>query len=61
MAICSFCSRSVEKGTGIMYVQNDGKILNFCAGKCQKNLLKLNRKPGNFKWAQRMKAKTKHD
>ena len=59
MTTCSFCSRSVEKGTGIMYVQNDGKILNFCAGKCQKNLLKLNRKPGNFKWAQHIKAKSK--
>ncbi len=57
MATCTFCARNVEKGTGIMYVQSDGKILNFCSGKCQKNLLKLNRNPGKFKWAQHKKAK----
>lgn len=51
MVSCSFCSTNIEKGTGTIYVKNDGKILNFCSNKCQKNMLKLNRKARNFKWA----------
>ncbi|MCX6819178.1 MAG: 50S ribosomal protein L24e [Candidatus Aenigmarchaeota archaeon] len=52
MAKCSFCSKSIEKGTGKMLVQKTGKIFWFCSKKCEKNLVKLNRDPRNFKWAQ---------
>lgn len=50
MASCSFCGAEVEKGTGVMFVQNDGKILNFCSRKCEKNMLKLGRKAREQKW-----------
>ena len=50
MAKCSFCGNNIAKGTGKMFVYADGKILNFCSSKCEKNLLKLNRKPRKFKW-----------
>jgi len=36
----------------MMYVKNDGKILWFCGTKCEKNLLKLKRKPIATKWSQ---------
>ena len=50
MVSCSFCGKVVPKGTGKMFVKKDGKILYFDSSKCEKNLLKLNRKPRNFKW-----------
>ena len=50
MAKCTFCGHEIHKGTGIMFVQNDGKILHFCSSKCEKNQLKLKRKPRKFKW-----------
>jgi large subunit ribosomal protein L24e len=51
MAKCSFCGKLIEKGTGILYVKKDGKVLYFDKRKCEKNMLKLKRKPVNFKWA----------
>ncbi|MEM2115641.1 MAG: 50S ribosomal protein L24e [Candidatus Woesearchaeota archaeon] len=47
---CSFCGREFQKGTGLMYVLNDGKILYFCSSKCRKNHLKLSRNPVKLKW-----------
>ncbi len=44
MVKCSFCGNEIEQGTGKIYVQIDGKILNFCSMKCEKNELKLKRK-----------------
>ena len=53
MVECTFCGKEIEKGTGKIYVYKSGKIVNFCSMKCEKNLLKLNRKPENFKWAKK--------
>ena len=50
MAKCNFCGNQLEKGTGKMYVFKSGKFVYFCSTKCQKNTLKLNRKPVNYKW-----------
>ena len=50
MVKCSFCQKSIEKGTGKMFVYASGKIINFCTNKCEKNLLKLKRKPLKVKW-----------
>jgi len=47
---CTFCGTNIETGTGKMYVKKDGKIYYFCSSKCEKNLLKLKRKPRNIKW-----------
>lgn len=50
MPRCSFCNINIEKGTGLMYVLKTGRVYNFCSKKCEKNLLKLKRKPSKFKW-----------
>ena len=41
MAKCSFCNSNIERGTGFIYVLNEGKVLDFCSRKCEKNLFKL--------------------
>ncbi|MBD3203472.1 50S ribosomal protein L24e [Candidatus Woesearchaeota archaeon] len=50
MATCSFCKENIEKGTGKMFVKKDARILYFCSRKCEKNLLKLKRKPRTTRW-----------
>ncbi|MDD5178476.1 MAG: 50S ribosomal protein L24e [Candidatus Nanoarchaeia archaeon] len=50
MARCTFCGVTMEKGTGKMFVYKSGKIDYFCSGKCEKNLLNLNRKARKLKW-----------
>ena len=52
MVKCSFSGQEIPKGTGIMYVQNDGKVLYFINRKAEKNFLKLKRKPYNVKWTE---------
>ncbi len=59
MAKCSFCGKSIQQGTGKMFVKNDGKILWFCSKKCEKNLLKLKRKPLKIKWTKFYKKEGK--
>jgi len=50
MVECSFCGKEIPKGTGKMFVRNDGKILYFCSRKCEKNMLELKRVPKKVKW-----------
>ena len=50
MARCSFCENVIKPGTGKVFVRKTGKLLNFCSNKCEKNLLKLKRKPATVKW-----------
>jgi len=50
MADCSFCGSEISFGRGVKFVKKDGKVLNFCSMKCEKNMLKLKRKPAKFKW-----------
>ena len=50
MARCSFCHNNLTLGTGKMYVKKDGKTLWFCSTKCEKNMLKLGRKPRTTRW-----------
>ncbi len=47
---CSFCGENAKPGTGKIYVFKSGKISNFCSTKCEKNMLKLGRKPRLTKW-----------
>ena len=51
MTICNFCNKEIEVGTGFKLVKKDGKILNFCSSKCQKNMLKLKRVPRRVRWS----------
>jgi len=55
MAKCSFCGKNIEKGTGKIFVYVTGKKEYFCSSKCEKNLLKLKRKPSKFKWTKNYK------
>lgn len=50
MPKCSFCGKDLMKGTGKMYVKKDGKFLYFDKMKCEKNMLKLGRKPERVMW-----------
>ena len=35
MVDCSFCGKSINPGTGKMYVKKDGSVFHFCSSKCQ--------------------------
>jgi len=48
---CSFCSATIEKGTGKIVIEKNGKTHSFCSSKCEKNMIKLRRDPRKFKWA----------
>ena len=50
MAKCDFCKEHIPKGTGKIYVKDDGKTFDFCSNKCEKNMLILKRKPRATKW-----------
>ena len=42
-----------------MFVFNSGKISYFCSRKCEKNLLKLRRKPLRIKWTEEYRKEHK--
>ncbi len=52
MPKCEFCGLSISKGTGKMFIFSSGKVINFCSRKCEKNLLKLKRKPLKTPWTE---------
>ena len=52
MPRCTFCGVEIERGTLKLYVYTSGKTANFCSRKCEKNLLKLKRKPLETKWTE---------
>ncbi len=60
MTRCSFCEETINPGTGLIYVKNEGKVLYFCSRKCEKNLITLGRRAVALKWtrASRKKRKT---
>jgi len=49
---CSFCGNEIELGTEKIFVSKKGKAFYFCSSKCEKNLLKLKRKPRRVRWTQ---------
>jgi large subunit ribosomal protein L24e len=56
MTNCSFCGKEIPKGTGTMFIKKDAKVFWFCSNKCEKNMLKLNRKPRNKAWTAEAKS-----
>jgi large subunit ribosomal protein L24e len=46
---CSICKSNILKGSGKMFVRNDGKIFYFCGSKCQRNF-RLGREAKKLKW-----------
>jgi len=51
MVKCTFCGIEIPKATGKMFVKTDGKVYYFCSNKCEKNLIKLGRKPIATRWS----------
>ena len=54
MSKCSFCQSNYEIPHGLTLVLNDGNVLHFCSGKCQKNF-NLGRKSRKTTWVRKMK------
>lgn len=52
MVQCTFCGSEMPKGTGVMFVKKNGKIIYFCSSKCEKNSLNLKRKGTKLKWTE---------
>jgi len=52
---CSFCGKEIPLGTGIIFVFKTGRKLTFCSSKCERNMLKLKRKPAKQKWVTKEK------
>lgn len=50
---CTFCGKTVQNGTGMMHVRNDGRILWTCSKKCDKNMFELRRDARKLKWTER--------
>ena len=61
MAKCNFCGNEMKKGTGKIFVKKDASILHFCSLKCEKNLLKLKRKPIKTKWSLKHEKRAKKE
>ena len=56
---CTFCGKTIKMGTGKIYVKQDGKIFYFCSSKCEKNMIKLGRKPVNVGWTEKHRVEKK--
>ncbi|MEM1534914.1 MAG: 50S ribosomal protein L24e [Candidatus Pacearchaeota archaeon] len=52
MPRCSFCNGEIKKGTGLMFVKKDGKILWFCSSKCRKSFF-MGRDAKKLKWVKK--------
>ncbi|MEM2933321.1 MAG: 50S ribosomal protein L24e [Methanocellales archaeon] len=52
--LCSFCNKTIEPGSGKMFVKKDGTIFYFCSSKCEKNMM-LGRIPRKLKWISKAK------
>ena len=50
MVKCDFCKENIEPGTGKMLVMKDARVFNFCSTKCEKNMMKMHRKPRLTRW-----------
>ena len=50
MVKCNFCGDELPQGGGKLYAKKDGTVFHFCSNKCEKNMIKLKRKPAKIKW-----------
>ncbi len=56
MAKCNFCERIIKLGRGKILVTSDGRAINFCSPKCEKNY-KLGRNPKKVNWVRKKRGK----
>ena len=47
---CSFCGFEIPIGKGLMFVKNDGTLLDFCTKKCRKAMLEQKKNPRKTRW-----------
>jgi ribosomal protein L24E len=59
MAKCSFCNNTIETGTGLTVIRNDGKIFRFDSKKCETSMLDLHRDARKMKWITKQDTETK--
>lgn len=52
MVKCSFCGSELPLGGGKMYAKKEGTVFYFCSSKCEKNMMKLGRKPVKTRWTE---------
>jgi LSU ribosomal protein L24E len=50
--VCRFCGKTIEPGTGMMYVTVKGEIYWFCSSKCRKSFM-MGRNPARLAWVKR--------
>lgn len=50
MVNCNFCGKEIKMGTGKIFAKDNGTVLHFCSGKCEKNMLVLKRDARKLKW-----------
>ena len=50
---CSYCTREIEKGTGLTYVRRNGAIRYYCSNRCFRLNAMHNRKPNKKEIAER--------
>ncbi len=56
MAKCSFCGSDIERGTGKIKILKEGKVINLCGTKCEKNMFKLHRVAREMPWTAEYKV-----
>ncbi len=60
MPKCSFCAKQIRQGRGIVFVDIQGKIYNFCSSKCKRNW-RLGREQRKVKWVKKKKKEKKKE
>ncbi len=50
---CSYCSKEIEKGTGLMYIRKNGALRYYCTNRCYKLNIVYNRKLSNKEFKKR--------
>lgn len=48
---CDYCGDDIEPGTGTMFVFTDGRTVNYCSSKCEKNA-ELGREARDVRWTE---------
>lgn len=61
LAKCIYCGREQEDFKGTYLIKNEGIMVYYCSGKCQRNHLKLKRDRRRIKWTEAYReTKEKH-
>jgi large subunit ribosomal protein L24e len=48
---CDYCGKSIEPGTGTMFVSTDGTVTHYCSSKCESNA-DLGREARDLEWTE---------